>query len=89
MPIRFLFERMGSTVEWNDTERSATVSMNGQTLKVTIDDTTAIVNGNKEQLDVPARLINNKTMIPLRFISERLGADVTYDEENHIAIVKN
>ena len=89
VPIRFLFERMGSTVEWNDAERSATVSMNGQTLKVTIDDTTAIVNGNKEQLDVPARLINNKTMIPLRFISERLGADVTYDEENHIAIVKN
>ncbi len=89
VPIRFLFERMGATVEWNDDERSATVSMGDIRLKVTIDDTTAIVNGAEEELDVPARLINNKTMIPLRFISERLGADVTYDEENHIAIVRN
>ena len=46
------------------------------------------VNGEIVKMDVPARLINDKTMIPLRFLSENLGYEVEWNEENNTAIVR-
>ena len=42
----------------------------------------AKVNGKEVNLDVPAEVLNNRTMIPLRFISENLGYKVKFDNEN-------
>lgn len=48
---------------------------------------TAIVIGREVPMTLPAQLINDKTLVPLRFISEQLGFTVTYDQQNHIAEV--
>ena len=52
-----------------------------------IDDTNATVNGEAAAMDVPARLINDQTFVPLRFLSENLGYNVQWDESTNTAII--
>lgn len=59
-----------------------------QTISFSIDNTTAQVNGQSAVMDVPARLVNDKTMVPLRFLSEQMGYTVTWDEATNTAIVE-
>ena len=87
IPIRFLFEQMGATVYWDGETRTAAISQNDRTITFSIGNTTATVNGQPTQMDVPARLISGKTMVPLRFLSENLGYTVGWDGENRIITV--
>ena len=91
VPMRFLFEQMGATVDWNNGTQSAiaTIGEEGQEKRVefSIDNTTAFVNGKSETMDVPARLINDQTFVPLRFLSENLGYNVEWDDDARIAII--
>ncbi len=88
IPIRFLFEQMGATVDWNGDTRTATIAQNGRTITFSIDNTTAMVNGQPIQMDVPARIINDKTLVPLRFLSESLGYTVNWDGDNRIVTIE-
>lgn len=81
VPVRAIFEAIGATVEWDNTTRTATGAKSGTIVSIQIDNTTAYVNGGARTLDVPAQLINNRTMVPARFISEALGCDVTWDQK--------
>ena len=85
--MRFLFEQMGDQVTWDDATRSATVRGKNSSVTFSIDNTTATVNGAGRTMDVPARLINGKTMVPLRFLSEELGYRVEWDDELRMAAV--
>ena len=87
VPVRFFFERAGANVAWNADENSCTLTYNDKMVKVYIDSNIAEVNGIKKEIDVPARLISGKTMLPLRFISEEFGFNVSYDELTHTAFV--
>ena len=86
--VRFLFERAGATVSWNGDEYSCTLKYNDTVVKVYINNKIAEVNGIQKEIDVPARLINDKTMLPLRFICEEFGFEVTYDEVEDTAFIK-
>ena len=88
VPMRFLFEQMGADVEWDQATRTATATMDGTTVAFSIDNTTAEVNGAAATMDVPARLINDKTMVPLRFLSEKMGYTVTWDEATRTAVIE-
>lgn len=87
IPIRFLFERAGANVEWNPYSEEVTVTYGENSVKLAIGSDVAYVNGREERLSAAAQLINDKTLIPLRFISENLGFDVLYDEAEHTAII--
>jgi hypothetical protein len=88
VPMRFLFEKMGETVDWEQTTQTATVNaQDGGTISFSIDDNTARVNNTTQTMEVPARLINSKTMVPLRFLSENLGYTVDWNEETNTAVV--
>jgi hypothetical protein len=88
IPIRFLFEQMGANVTWDQETQSATVTQNDTAVTIRINDTEADVNGQMVSMDVPARLINDKTMVPVRFLSEQLGYDVNWDGENRIITIE-
>lgn len=85
--MRFLFEQMGAEVSWDDASKTATVNKQGDIISFSVDNTNANVNNELKTMDVPARLINGKTMIPLRFLSEELGFTVEWDEETRTASV--
>ncbi len=87
VPVRAIFEALGATVKWDTATRTATGTYNDITIVMQIDNQTAYVNGESKALDVPAQLINGRTMVPARFISEALGYDVTWYQPTQTAAV--
>jgi hypothetical protein len=79
LPIRILIESLGGTISWDATEKKVTIELNGHSIVLWIDKTTAIVDGSKVTLDVAPLIINGRTYLPLRFIMEKLGASVDWD----------
>ncbi|MDF3001727.1 MAG: hypothetical protein K0Q48_1846 [Bacillota bacterium] len=80
IPLRAVFESMGARVTWNDQERIAEVSMGSSSVQLDIDGEAAFVNGNQAAMDVPALIINDRTMIPLRFVAESLNCGIGWDD---------
>ncbi len=80
VPIRALFEKMGADVSWNEDTRTATIIKGDDLIEFSIDNNTALINGNEKVMDVPARQINWRTLVPLRFLSENLGYTVNWDD---------
>ena len=73
VPARAFFEKLGSTVTWNEEFKRVIVSGSKFSVKMTIDSKTALVNGKEVSLDVPAKIIADssgisRTMIPVRFV---------------------
>lgn len=85
IPVRFLFERAGAKVSWD--AGVTTIAYGGHAISFTENSTTATVDGLPLEMPLPAQLINGKTLVPLRFLSEHLGFAVDYDEAQHIALV--
>lgn len=88
VPMRFLFEMLGAEVLWNDETKTATAFANGNSVAFSINSSVAVVNGVPVPMEISARLINDKTMVPLRFLSEKLGYIVEWDEKNNTAVIK-
>ena len=88
VPIRAIFEQMGANVSWNEETKTATVEKNGTTIIFTIDKNTAYINGTETQMDVPARQINWRTLVPVRFLSENLGYDVVWSNAKERLVLK-
>jgi len=77
VPLRFIAEAMGAKVDWNENTRSATIELDGKTISVTID---KIEPG----MDVPAMIIGGRTMVPLRYIGEALGCEVSWNPDTNV-----
>lgn len=88
VPMRYIFEQLGLTVEWDEETRTATAYKEGFSVSFVIDSDTAWVNGEPVQMDTLPRQINWRTLVPLRFLSEQLGYTVTWDEENRLADIQ-
>ena len=89
VPVRAIFEAIGATVTWDQATYTATGVKGDIVVTIQIDNMTAYVNGEAKALDVPAQLINNRTMVPARFISESMGCEVTWYADNSTAAVAN
>lgn len=89
VPVRAIFEAIGATVEWDNNTRTATGYRDGVVVSIQIGSTTAYVNGEARTLDVPAQIINDRTMVPARFISEAMGCDVTWYQPTQTVGVAN
>ena len=87
VPMRFLFEQMGADVEWDSETQTATAMLDNKAVTFSIDNVNARINNKSAKMDVPARLVNGKTMVPLRFLSENMGYDVDWDADSRTAIV--
>jgi hypothetical protein len=80
VPLRGIFESLGAQVNWDASTRMITANKNSTEVELTIGDPHATVNGQTVLLDSPAMIMDGSTMVPLRFISEALGADVKWFE---------
>ncbi len=75
-------------MDWDNNLRRVTGTMEGREVQLTIGDTTAYINGTPALLDVPATIENSRTLVPVRFISESLDAEVNWDKITNTAIIK-
>lgn len=78
VPLRGLFESLGAEVTWNNADRSIDAKKGNKEIWLKIGSTTTKVNGKPVQVAVPPEIVNGNTLVPLRFISEALGADVKW-----------
>lgn len=79
VPLRAIMEKLGAYVGYDVATRTVTANKSGIDLMLRLGDQDATLNGRTVHLDVPAQEIRGNTMVPLRFVGEALGANVTWD----------
>lgn len=79
VPLRKIFEVLGAQVNWEGETRTITGIKGETTVVLQVGNTKAFINGVEKTLDVPPLIINGRTLVPARFISESLGAVVGWD----------
>jgi len=89
VPIRGVFETLGFEVDWNPATQVATSILQDIELIITVDRDVFIINGYEFALDVPARLINDRILVPIRAVLEALGHFVDWDDEASTVIIRN
>ncbi|MCH5213106.1 MAG: NAD(P)H-dependent oxidoreductase [Oscillospiraceae bacterium] len=87
LPVRAVVEEMGGTVDWNGDTREVTLSYNEDTIRLTIDSQAAYLNEKAETLDTAPTIINDRTMLPIRFIAEGFGFDVDWNGDTQTVII--
>lgn len=87
VPMRFFFEKLKADVKWNEKTQQITVKKGKTAIVFQIDSETALVNDKEVLLDAAPYIKNDKTFIPMRFLSETLGYSVTWDEDTKTASV--
>ncbi len=88
VPVRAIFENLGMEVSW-DSQTSEVKGFNDSfNIKMNIDQDRAYVNGLEYLLDSPPKILNGRTLVPVRFISESIGKVVSWNNETRTVIIK-
>jgi hypothetical protein len=88
VPLRSMFEAMGASVSWDAKSKTATAQKPGASVQVTIGKTQAIINGESRPLDVPPEMYKGAVVVPVRVMSEALGAYVQWVPDRRITVVR-
>jgi len=85
LPIKWVAEPLGADVSWDATDRKVTVSLGSTVLELWIGKSQAHVNGKSVAIDpqnakVVPLIVSGRTMLPIRFVAEQLGADVQWEQ---------
>lgn len=87
VPVRAVTESMGAVVSWNPSDSTVTINAKGKNMVFTIGSYDVYVNGKKTSTDSAPKIINGRTMMPIRFISEQLSYTVSWDADNKIIVI--
>ena len=87
IPLRAIFEALDAEVEWDDAARTVTAKKGESNIEMKIGESVYKVNGEEKELEVPSRIMNNRTLVPLRVVSESLDCKVDWDSEKYIVDV--
>ena len=79
VPLRAIFETFGAQVSWDAATSTVTAKKGDTEVKLTIDNKTAYKNGKAIELEVPAKIINGRTLVPVRFVSDCFDVKVEWD----------
>ncbi|MDQ1236842.1 hypothetical protein QE450_004340 [Paenibacillus sp. SORGH_AS306] len=79
VPLRGVFEALDAKVLWKQSTKTVTATKDGTTIVLPLGSRTATINGKSVVLDVPAKSIKGRTVVPLRFVSEALGEKVGWN----------
>lgn len=98
VPVRFISEALGYKIDWKSDERKVVITKDdakdneSKMMELIIDkDMVSLydVKENKKEvkLDVPAKIVKDRTFVPVRFISENFGTKVNWDNENQVVVI--
>ncbi len=91
VPMRKIFETLGMEVIWSPSAKTVTAKNENKTITLAIDSTLATVAEGEETktitLDAAPLLLNDRTMVPVRFIAESLDKQVGWDEKNRVVVI--
>lgn len=88
VPMRAIFQALGSEVAWSESDQTITSTRNGDTVVLKIGDSGLYKNGQlKYTMAVPARIMNERTLVPLRAVAEAFDAQVGWDPQGYVVTV--
>lgn len=88
VPVRFISEKLGFKVDWNEKAQLVTITNNDKKIELTIGNKEAKVDGKAAMIDVAPLLKDNRTFVPLRFISENFGVKTSWDAKTYKVILE-
>ncbi len=88
IPIRSMFEQMGATVAYDPASKTVDVTKPGSDVKVTVGKPEVVINGETRPLDVPPEIYQGHVVVPVRVISEGMGAYVQWVPEKRLVVVR-
>ena len=86
VPLRFISESLGAEVGWDEATQTASIAMDGTLIQMQLGSKEYTVNGETFTMDVEATSMRDRTMVPLRVISETFGKHVFWDPKGLIII---
>lgn len=94
VPIRFVAEALGASVNWDPAKNTVIInsSLAQNTPLPSIQKSktiSIIVDGQQIKSDVPPQIINQRTMVPIRFVAEALGAEVNWDGTTQTVLINS
>jgi len=81
LPLRAISEATGAAVAWDAVERKVTITQGEKEIVFSLAEGKVFVDGVEANIDVPGQVMNNRTMVPMRFIIENLGLKVQWDAD--------
>ena len=87
VPMRAIFEALGAEVEWDDATKSVTSKKGEKSVKLSINSDIMVTDAGEKKLDMPAKIINDRTMIPVRAVSEAMDCLVDWDGATQTVII--
>lgn len=81
VPIRTIIENLGGRIEWNNTTQTISLYNNNDIVELTVNSNKTYFNGKEHIIDVAPVIINSRTYMPIRFISESFGFNVEWDKD--------
>jgi len=88
IPLRSMFEQMGATVAYDASSKTVDVTKPGADVKVTVGKPEVVINGESRPLDVPPIFYQGQILVPVRVISEGMGAYVEWEPDKRLVVVR-
>jgi hypothetical protein len=88
IPLRSMFEQMGASVSFDPASKTVTVTKPGSEVKVTVGQPEVVINGESRPLDVPPIMWHGNVLVPIRVISEGMGAYVQWVPDQRLVVVR-
>ncbi|MEY8320880.1 stalk domain-containing protein [Lachnospiraceae bacterium 46-61] len=79
VPMRAIMDTLDASVEWDAAAKTVTATKGDKIVVLTINSKQAIVNGQAVELDVAAKIVGNRTFVPVKFIGEQFGLNVEWN----------
>lgn len=87
VPLRAIFESLGASVEWDGKTKTVTSTLKDTTIRLTIGENKLYKNSTEVELDVPAKILNGRTMVPARAVAESFGVSVGWSAKNRTVVL--
>ncbi len=87
VPVRVVMENFGADVKWDGVLRMVSIETKENNIQLTIDSNIANVDGKRIKLDVSPIIVADRTLVPIRFVSENLGYNVNWDGDKRIVSI--
>ncbi len=81
VPMSAIFSAMGASVSWNATNQTVTATKGSSKISLTIGASSAVIDGKIKMLDVPAKILNGRTLVPLAFVGSAFNGRVSWDPD--------
>ena len=87
VPMRVVFQSIGANVDWNAKTKTITATRGSTVVKATIGSRTLNINGSTKTMDVAPVIINGRTLVPVRFVSESFGYNVNWNSNSRAVTI--